>query len=419
MSGTGAETTSVEIVQMVARKRWTASQKLRIIEATMQPGNSVSRVARQHGVSPAMVYKWRKLMLEGGAVAVEADEQVVRVSEVAGLKKRIAELERVLGKKTLEIEVLKAAVELGRKKKTDLARAIVRSGKFPVAVVARTLAVSRPNLYERPNDSPSKRGSYQKVNDAQLLHLIRAIVDARPTYGYRRVCVMLNRKLADLGLPAVNHKRVYRLMKSHNLLLTRFPMRNETRAHTGKVATDASDQRWCSDGFELKCANGEKVRVVFVLDCCDREVISFSAASHGYTAQMAQDALLQAVEKRFGGSQATHWIEWLTDNGSCFTARETREFARGLKIINCFTPVRSPESNGMAEALVKTIKRDYASCSPLRDANTVISLLHAWLEDYNEYAPHKGLKWLTPREFRRSRLPNGNFPGAACGSDAA
>ena len=117
MSETDAGTNSVEIVQVMNRRRWTANQKLSIVEESMQPGNSATRVARKHGISPAMLYKWRKLMLEGGAVAITSDESVVSMSEVMALKKRIAELERVLGKKTMEIDILKTAVELGRKKK--------------------------------------------------------------------------------------------------------------------------------------------------------------------------------------------------------------------------------------------------------------------------------------------------------------
>lgn len=117
MSGTDSETQTAEIVPTATKKRWTAAQKMRMVEESMQPGNSVSRVARSHGLSPALLYRWRKLMLEGGATAVESDEQVVSMSEVTVLKKRIAELERSLGRKTLEIDILKAAVELGRKKK--------------------------------------------------------------------------------------------------------------------------------------------------------------------------------------------------------------------------------------------------------------------------------------------------------------
>ena len=100
-----------------SRKRWTVSQKMSIVEESMQPGNSASRVARSYGISPALLYKWRKLMLDGGATAIQGDDAVASVSEVKALKKRISELELTLGKKTLEIEILKAAVELGRKKK--------------------------------------------------------------------------------------------------------------------------------------------------------------------------------------------------------------------------------------------------------------------------------------------------------------
>lgn len=229
---------------------------------------------------------------------------------------------------------------------------------------------------------------------------------------------MLNRQLQCEGLKEVNHKRVYRLMKKHNLLLTGSQRHLEKRSHTGKIVTESSDQRWCSDGFELVCENGEKVRAIFLLDCCDREVISFTASTGGFTADMAQSVLLEAVEKRFLSDRAPHSVEWLTDNGSCFKAKETLAFGQELGIIKCFTPVRSPESNGMAEAFVKTIKRDYMSINALPNAHQVISKLKEWIEDYNEYAPHKGLGWRSPRQFRIHAI-NGNFPGAARVTEAA
>lgn len=65
------------------------------------------------------------------------------------------------------------------------------------------------------------------------------------------------------GLEVVNHKRVYRLMKEHDLLLTRAPVHKENRIHNGRLVAAGSDQRWCSDGFELSCQHGEKVRSCF------------------------------------------------------------------------------------------------------------------------------------------------------------
>lgn len=111
--------------------------------------------------------------------------------------------------------------------------------------------------------------------------------------------------------------------------------------------------------------------------------------------------MLECVEKRFNTWRAPHPVEWLRDNGSCYTARETRFFAEQLNLLPCFTPVRSPESNGLAEAFVKTFKRDYVCTHELRNAQSVASSLTAWFEDYNEMAPHKALRMLSPREFIR------------------
>jgi hypothetical protein len=61
-------------------------------------------------------------------------------------------------------------------------------------------------------------------------------------------------------------------------------------------------------------------------------------------------------------------------------------------MIPCFTPIRSPESNGMAEAFVKTFKRDYVYLHDRPGARTVLAQIHEWFEDYNEVHPHKG-KW--------------------------
>ena len=75
--------------------------------------------------------------------------------------------------------------------------------------------------------------------------------------------------------------------------------------------------------------------------------------------------MLEAVEKRFGTTRASHTIEHLSDNGSAYTARETRLFAQALTLVPCFTSVASPKSNGMSEAFVTTRKRDYVRISPL------------------------------------------------------
>ena len=113
-----SDTTRIEIITgRERRRRYSAEQKLRLVEETMQPGMTVSAVARLHGVSPSLLFNWRRLMSEGGQVAVRADEDVVAVSRARELEQRVRELERLLGRKTLEVEVLKEALTVARGKK--------------------------------------------------------------------------------------------------------------------------------------------------------------------------------------------------------------------------------------------------------------------------------------------------------------
>ena len=108
----------VEVITSVQRRRrWSAAEKVRLVEEAMQPGMSVSFVARRAGISPSQLFAWKRRMLEGGQVAVEADEDVVGASQVRDLEKKVRELERLLGRKTMENEILKEALALARPKK--------------------------------------------------------------------------------------------------------------------------------------------------------------------------------------------------------------------------------------------------------------------------------------------------------------
>lgn len=108
----------VEVITGVARRRrFTTEQKLAVVAETMQPGMSISYVARQYGLSPSLVFRWRRLMSEGGKEAVRVDDDVVGASEVRRLEERIRDLERMLGRKTMEVEILKEALDLARAKK--------------------------------------------------------------------------------------------------------------------------------------------------------------------------------------------------------------------------------------------------------------------------------------------------------------
>ncbi|EPB8497248.1 IS3 family transposase, partial [Escherichia coli] len=399
----------IDVLGSEKRRRRTTQEKIAIVQQSFEPGMTVSLVARQHGVAASQLFLWRKQYQEGSLTAVAAGEQVVPASELAAAMKQIKELQRLLGKKTMENELLKEAVEYGRGKKVDSARALIARG-WGVSLVSRCLRVSRAQLHvilRRTDDWKDGRRS-RHSDDTDVLLRIHHVIGELPTYGYRRVWALLRRQAELDGMPAINAKRVYRIMRQNALLLERkTAVPPSKRAHTGKVAVKESNQRWCSDGFEFRCDNGEKLRVTFALDCCDREALHWAVTTGGFDSETVQDVMLGAVERRFGNELPASPVEWLTDNGSCYRANETRQFARMLGLEPKNTAVRSPESNGIAESFVKTIKRDYISIMPKPDGLTAAKNLAEAFEHYNEWHPHSALGYRSPREYLRQQASNG------------
>jgi len=149
--------------------------------------------------------------------------------------------------------------------------------------VADVIGVARSNLAERAKQRERKAIGRPPQPDADLIAEIKAVIANLPTYGYRRVHAILRRRALAEGRPPPNHKRVYGAMKRHGLLLQRHAGGAERR-HDGRIAVSEPNLRWCSDGFEVACDNGERVRIAFALDCCDREAMSFVATTAGSAA---------------------------------------------------------------------------------------------------------------------------------------
>ena len=99
-----------------ARRR-SPEEKRAIVQETYQPGMSVSIIARKYGILPNQLFYWRRCMENGALAGIKANEEVVPISEYKVMQKRVRELERALGRASLDVEILKEAVRIGRKKK--------------------------------------------------------------------------------------------------------------------------------------------------------------------------------------------------------------------------------------------------------------------------------------------------------------
>src|SRR5512143_77325 len=113
------------------RRRWSAEQKKAMVLEAEQPGMSISLVARKYELHPNQLFRWRRLLHEGALTAMRAEEELVPASDVREVRKQIRELERLLGRKTLENEILKDALRIAREKKLTSRLALLKQDDTP------------------------------------------------------------------------------------------------------------------------------------------------------------------------------------------------------------------------------------------------------------------------------------------------
>ena len=264
--------------------------------------------------------------------------------------------------------------------------------------VLRLLGISKGTAYYKKRGYPTSRKSNEHKDDSAVA-IIKQISFSRPTYGCPRIRAIAKR---DFGLCLSGHK-VYRLMKKHGLLLRNRATRTPPREHTGRVAVPVSNTRWSSDLTQIRLWDGTRLRFTYILDCCDRSIIAYRLGRYMWAVdveQMLQEALL----KRFGQLPAPKELEFLHDNGPEYREHALQKQLKEWNIKNCNTPTYSPQSNGMCEAFNGTFKRDYVYQNCLDSEESVREMIHEWVKDYNNFAPHAALGMKSPNEFFNLKL---------------
>jgi putative transposase len=267
-----------------------------------------------------------------------------------------------------------------------------------VAVICRVLGIGRASAYR---EKRSRGPRYAKADDRVVTAQIREVIRTRATYGARRTCALVNRTFGT----GYNGKRIRRVMDIAGWKLPKSTRRRTGRAHTGQVQRPVSNERWCSDVLEIAAWNREYIQLGFVLDCHDRECLAWTAAARDLAARDIQQLMHDAVTQRFGvGRRPDAPIQFLSDNGSIYTALDTVCTGERLNLEPITTPKASPESNGMAEAFVNTLKRDYVSGADRSSAAALLDQVASWIDDYNALAPHSALGYRSPKQYRSEVL---------------
>lgn len=184
----------------------------------------------------------------------------------------------------------------------------------------KILGVAKSTVYYKPKAYPDRKRTSRKEICGRMKTAILEITAKRSTYGVPKVKVILKR---DYGITGSKYM-VHRFMREEGLLITRHRTRGNGRPHTGQIAVANPNTRWASDITSIKCWNGEKLRVAFLMDCCDRSIIAWRAGKHMQAVDielMVQEALYH----RFGKSLPDRGqLQFLHDNGPEYIETNSR-----------------------------------------------------------------------------------------------
>src|SRR5690348_2718613 len=329
------------------RRVFSTEFKRTTVQRILTGEKTLAELSRELDIAPSVIRNWKRFAEAGATTAVQASEDVVPTSQLREAYAKIRELERALGRKTMEVEILRAAQEIVKKR-----RRCAESPRGDSLPPRRHLPGPADRAAHRVLSRARPGGRYHRTTDAMVLEQIHAVTNSRATYGYRRVWAMVTRTFRA----GYNRKRIRRVMQLHGLMLAPRVHRRHGRPHLGRIERPASNQRWCSDVFLIPCWSGEVVSVAFAIDGHDREVPAYVASPRPLTGADIRTLMDRTLWARFGEAtlKAPHAVQWLSDNGPQYTATATVLYAHELGLVPITTPAYSPESNGLAEAFIGT-----------------------------------------------------------------
>lgn len=233
-------------------------------------------------------------------------------------------------------------------------------------------------------------------DDVRVRVAVREVSFENVTYGYRRVCLMLNRH----GIQ-VNHKRVRRLMREEGLLkAAHFP--RPRLPSTGALIAQYPNEKWYTDITYIDTTDRGPCPLTSILDGCTRKVVAWSFLP-ACGAGEALDVLVDAVSKEFPKTLRADGLVIRADGGSQFVAQRYREGAKILGVTVEAIRKKRPEDNGMIESFHGKLKMDYIWINPPMTYVETREMLHGAIPHYNEERPHSSLGYLTPVEYERKK----------------
>ena len=262
--------------------------------------------------------------------------------------------------------------------------------KVSLRKVAKWLGVPWSTVHYKP------RKRKPVAVDRKFEQAIYELIQRYPRYGYRRITVMLRRRMGLI----VNKKKVQRIMQRNGWTVAKRPRGMRPRVQRKASVAEAPNVRWATDMTHFFCSDSGWCHVVAVIDCWNREIVGYRI-SRRQDAKVAEGALEDALIRRFGrNTSASRGLKLRSDNGLIFTSKRYLKLVRAYGLCSEYITPYSPEQNGMIERFMRTLKEECIWLNMFSSFSEAKEIIEAWIEEYNTERPHQELGYLSPVEYR-------------------
>jgi len=244
----------------------------------------------------------------------------------------------------------------------------------------------------------------RQQEDKRILNHIMPVKAEQPNWGYRLIWAYLK---YQMDLP-FNKKRIYRIMKEHNLLVkknTRLKAIRDNQNNRSKPRANRPNQFWGIDMTKVMIPDFGWAYLVIVLDWYTKKIVGHSIANRSRTAEWL-DALNNACNNRFpeGVLRKQEPVYLISDNGSQPTSQKFMQACSVLEIKQIFASYSNPKGNADTERVIKTAKHDFIWLNEFTGITDFMERFGQWVEKYNTRRPHSTLRYRTPEQFEKEQL---------------
>ncbi len=236
-----------------------------------------------------------------------------------------------------------------------------------------------------------------QARDEKLRQQLSTIAQQHPRYGYRRAWALLRRT------EVINIKRVQRVWGAAQLQVPQRKPRRRIQGGTARPRTPTQpNEVWAYDFIHDRCANGQKLKLLTVVDEWTRECLAIKVDGRLTATRVIQ--VLNELIRRHGPPRYVR-----SDNGPEFIAHAVRTWLTDSGIQTAYIDAGKPWQNGTNESFNGKFRDECLNLEWFRHRTEARILIEQWRWQYNEQRPHSSLGYRTPSQVRQQTMTTSNL----------